>query len=233
MQILGPLLVIALIAVAVFIVTAARRQRAKLRRLFRRTARTLDLHYLERDDGTAEAMATPFDRAGFACFASPSLGRVVPENVVHGAVPEGHACLFTHYTRRTEGDARQWTVAIVEVRGKKKAHGLITLRNKTVVHVAEVGGMAEVDVSADPDFALFFEVRAEKKAEARACLDDPFRKEILDTTARLHFPVDLEIADGHIALYAAERNFTPERVRDLSELLFAARHLSGILARNG
>lgn len=230
MQIIGPLLVVGLILLVVAIVVAARRQRGGTRGYFEEAARTAGLGYLAEDDGRAEAMARDFDPAQFARFASSSLGRLPPENVVHGRVAEGAACLFSHRTRDIAGQARQWFVAIVETEADANAGGLIVCANRAVRRVAEVGGLPDVDLSGDPAFDKAFQVRASDPAAARIRLTDTVRRAVAGAAAALDFPIDVQIASGRVAVYAAERNYDPAGARELVSLLDAARQIARALA---
>lgn len=226
MQVIGPLLVVALIGLVVTIAMAARRQRGDLQGLFREAAQQTGLTYLEEDDGSAEALAQGFDPSRFSRFTSSSLGRVRPQSLVHGAVREGKACLFSHATRRVEGEARQWFVAIVEADGGPAGGGLIECASREVRRVKEIGGRREVDFSDDPAFHEAFRTTAEDEAAARHRLDAKGRCAIMAAVAPLTFPVDLQIAGPRVALYAAARNYHPESAQDLAALLKAARQLA-------
>lgn len=229
MQIIGPLLVVALIGLVVVIVGTARRQRAGLQGQFREVAQQTGLDYLSEDDGTAEALAQGFDPSRFARFTSPSLGRLRPRNVVHGQVSEGKACLFSHATRRTEGDARQWIIAIVEAEAGPSGGGFIECASHEVRRVKEIGGRPAVDFADDPAFDRAFRITAEVPAAARHRLHAMGRRAILAAVAPLTFPVDLQIIGGRVALYPAARNYDPENAQDLARLLAAAQEIAAAL----
>ncbi len=229
MQIIGPLLVVALIGLVVVIVMTARRQRGDLQGLFREAAELTGLSFLEEDDGTAQTLAQGFDPSRFSRFTSPSLGQLRPQNVVHGAVREGKACLFSHATRRTEGEARQWFVAIVEAEDGPADGVLIESVSRAVRRVKEIGGRPEVDFSDDPAFHEAFRTTADDAAAARRRLGAKGRRAILAAVAPLTFPVDLQVAGSRVALYAAARNYHPEGAQDLAALLKAARQVAAAL----
>lgn len=229
MHIIGPLLVAALVGLVVLIVVAGRRQRAAVQDLFSEAARSMELTYLAQDDGTAQSLAQGFDPDEFARFASPSLGAVPPTNVVHGKVSEGYGCLFSHYTRRTEGDARQWFVAIVDTGRPQRDQRLIRCRSRKLRRVKEIGGMAEVVFPGDPDFSAAFLTQAADETWARVRLDADTRRAILDAVSSLDIPVDIQIAGNRIAIYPARRNYDPEKSQDLADLLTATRKAAAAL----
>lgn len=226
MQIIGPLLVILLIGLVVLVIAAARRQRADLSGQFAAAARSAGLAWLAPDDGTAQSLAAGFDPDEFARFRAPSGGAAVPGNVVHGAVPEGYACLFSHATRRDSGDARHWFVAIVEAPETLYRGGLIKCRSRAVRRAGEVGGMAELEMPADPGFAAAFVVQAEDVAAARAFLDDRVRRTLMAAAAGLDCAVDIQIAGARVAVYPAARNYSPASGEDLAGLIAAARRVA-------
>jgi hypothetical protein len=230
MHIIGPLLVVALIGLVILIVVSARRQRAAGRGHFVEAARAANLAYLEEDDGTAESLAQGFDPDEFARFSSPSLGPVRPQNVVHGSVAEGQACLFSHSTRHSEGDAREWFLAIVDTAITLNSRGLVKCRSRDLRRVTEIGGLPEVEIPDDPDFNVAFRTQAEDVGSARQCLVDRARREILDALLPLGYPLDLQIVGSCVALYPADRNYSPESAQDLNDLLIAARRVAGALA---
>jgi hypothetical protein len=47
-------------------------------------------------------------------FSSPSLGEVIPRNVVLGRTKVGRCCLFENYTRIYEGYAMIWFACVVK-----------------------------------------------------------------------------------------------------------------------
>ena len=231
MEVIAPLLLAAMVGLVILVVLTARRQRAADRKYFVEAARTANLVYLQEDDGTAEALAQGFDQDEFARFSSPSRGRIPPENVVHGKVVEGEACLFQHSTHRTEGDARQWFVAIVANGVTLNSGGLIKCRSHQIRRVKEIGAMPEVEMWDDPDFSAAFGTQAEDPASARRCLTGQIRRMILDILLPLGFPVDLQIITNQVAVYPAERNYDPAGAQNLVDLLAAARKVAGALAK--
>jgi hypothetical protein len=91
------------------IIHTARKQRKAKARVFRDFADKNGLRYQEEDDGKAQGFAQNFD--GIGRFSSPSLGKVIPKDVVDGILNGSEAILFRHSIRFSEGWAREWFVA--------------------------------------------------------------------------------------------------------------------------
>ena len=70
---------------------------------FKKLAEHKGWKYLKEDDGTALHVSNGFE--GIGVFSSPSLGKMIPRNVVHGRMKVGNCCLFEHHTRTYEGYA--------------------------------------------------------------------------------------------------------------------------------
>ncbi|MEJ2364906.1 MAG: hypothetical protein P8017_09555, partial [Deltaproteobacteria bacterium] len=101
-----------LLFVGIFVyafVRTGRKQRKAKSAVFRDFADKNGFRYQAEDDGKAQNFAQDFD--GIGRFNSPSLGRVIPKDVVHGVVSGLEAILFRHMTRFSEGWAREWFVA--------------------------------------------------------------------------------------------------------------------------
>jgi hypothetical protein len=91
------------------IIHTARKQRKAKSRVFRDFAEKNRLRYLEEDDGMVQEFAQDFD--GIGQFNSPSLGKVLPKDVVNGTMNGFEIILFRHSIRFSEGWARVWFVA--------------------------------------------------------------------------------------------------------------------------
>ncbi len=104
---LGLLLFIGFFAYAV--IHTARKQRKAKAGVFRDFANKTGLRYQKEDDGKAQGFAREFD--GIGRFSSPSLGKVIPKDVVDGIMNESETILFRHSIRFSEGWAREWFVA--------------------------------------------------------------------------------------------------------------------------
>jgi hypothetical protein len=104
---LGSLLFVGLFVYA-FIHTSRMQRKAKAG-VFRDFANKHELRYREEDDGEAQEFARGFD--GIGRFSSPSLGKVIPKDVVDGTMNGSEVILFRHSIRFSEDYAREWFVA--------------------------------------------------------------------------------------------------------------------------
>jgi hypothetical protein len=91
------------------IIHTARKQRKAKASVFKDFADNNGLLYQKEDDGKAQGFAQDFN--GIGRFSSPSLGKVIPKDVVAGILNGSEAILFRHSTRFSEGWAREWFVA--------------------------------------------------------------------------------------------------------------------------
>jgi hypothetical protein len=96
---IGVLLFIALFIYA--IIKEGRKQKREQSFFFKKLAERKGWKYIKEDDGTAQHVAHDFE--GIGVFSSPSLGKIIPRNVVLGRTEVGRCCLFEHYTRIYEG----------------------------------------------------------------------------------------------------------------------------------
>ncbi|MGD2217204.1 MAG: ankyrin repeat domain-containing protein, partial [Gemmatimonadales bacterium] len=103
---IGLLLFIAFFVYA--IVHSARKQREAKAGLFRDFASRHALRYQEEDDGKVLEFARDFD--GIGRFRSPSLGKVIPKDVVHGKIEGKQVVLFRHSIHFSDSWAREWFV---------------------------------------------------------------------------------------------------------------------------
>ena len=104
---LGLLLFIGFFAFA--IIHTARKQRKAKAEVYRDFAESNGVHYREQDDGRAQEFARNFD--GIGQFRSPSLGKLIPKDVVYGTIDGAEIILFRHAIRLSEDFAREWFVA--------------------------------------------------------------------------------------------------------------------------
>jgi hypothetical protein len=96
--------VLSFIALFIYaLVKEGRKQKRERNVFFKKLADRRGWKYLKEDDGTAQRVAHDFE--GISVFSSPSLGKIMPCNVVLGRIKVGRCCLFEHYTRIYEGYA--------------------------------------------------------------------------------------------------------------------------------
>lgn len=213
-DVLAPLGLLALVGLVVVIALTARKQKREQAGVFADLAASKGWRLLDRDDGTARRLSDGFDR--FARFHSPSIGERLPAPVVLGSVEEGRVCLFLHATRDHPGDARQWTVCLVEA--AKHLGPDLEIRPRSVRRVKRVG-VAPVVPFDDPRFEESFEVRCADAAAARACLDSSTRELLIAAAGNVAHAVALQIRDRRLAVYLAARNDVAESPDELRELV--------------
>jgi len=209
---LGLLLFIGLFAYAM--IRAGRKQRTAKVRIFRDFADKNGLHYLEEDDGKAQGFAQGFD--GIGRFSSPSLGKVIPKDVVNGILNGSESILFRHSIRFSEGWAREWFVAgvtsaetiaercAVQFYKGRVDKSTMYLRDP-VVKEQEVGPFNLV-------------VRATGPSSAGKIMDEGVLKQLADLARNLSFRPEIQVRGKRIVAYLADRNATVEDEETLMSL---------------
>ena len=221
---LGLLVFIALFAFA--IIHTARKQRKSKARVFKDFAERHGLSYLEEDDGSAQAFAEGFD--GIGRFSSPSLGKVIPKDVVHGEMNGVKVILFRHSIRYSEGWAREWFVAGVAGAAsslercaiqflKAKAHPISMHLQDSIVkeHKAAPFNLA---------------LRAASQAHAVKVIDANVLNRISGLAGELPFRPEIQVRGNRVAAYPADRNETIDGVETLERLLAFTRSAAKIAA---
>ncbi len=208
----GLLLFIILFAFA--IIHTARKQRKAKSSVFRDFARKNGLRYLEEDDGKAQEFAQEFD--GIGQFSSPSLGKVVPKDVVEGTSNGSEIVLFRHSIRFSEGWAREWFVAgvtsaeIIAERCavqfcKGKSHKRTMYLRDAAVKEQTIGIYNLV-------------VRAAGSSAAGKLLDEGVLRKLADFAGNLPFRPEIQVRGKRIVAYPADRNATVDDVETLEKL---------------
>lgn len=214
-DVLAPLGLVLLAVLVAAVVVSARRQRSATRELFRRFAEETDRRYLPTDDGTAQSLGDGFE--GFGSFSSPSLGPRPPAPVVVGRTRSGIVCHFTHGVRRTQGDARQWTVCVIAA-GESLSPQPMVVRPREIPDVSRVGADPVVTWPDDVAFDGAFEVRSADPEAARRYLRPDVRDVLVGGAGDMPFPVEVQIRDRRVAVAPAERNADVDTVGDLGAL---------------
>ena len=196
------------------IVHTGRKQRKAKARVFRDFADKNGLRYQEEDDGKAQSFAKDFD--GIGRFSSPSLGQVIPKDVVHGIMNGSEAILFRHRIRFSEGWARQWFVA-----GVTSAE---TIAERCAVQFCKGRADKSTMYLQDPvvkerkvgPFNLV--VRAAGPSYAGKIVDDGVLKQLAVLAGNLSFRPEIQIRGKRIVAYLADRNATVDEVETLGNL---------------
>ena len=190
---LGLLLFIGIFIYA--IIHTARKQRKAKASVFRYFAEKNGLRYQEEDDGRAQRFAQDFD--GIGRFSSPSLGKVIPKDVVAGILNGSDAILFRHSIRFSEGWAREWFVAGI--------NSTETIAERCAVQFCKVGFFNLV-------------VRATDLSSAGKIADEGVLNQLADLAGNLSFRPEIQVRGKRIVAYLADRNATVDDVETLENL---------------
>jgi hypothetical protein len=209
---LGLLLFIVLFVYA--IIHTTQKQRKAMARVFRDFADKNGLRYQEEDDGKAQAFAQDFD--GIGRFSSPSLGKIIPKDVVYGTMNGLEVILFRHSIRFSEGWAREWFVSgvisaetIAERCAVQFCKGKLdksTMYLKDPVLIEHKAGL----------FNLV--VRAAGPSYAGKIVDDGVFKQLSGLAGDLSFRPEIQVRGKRIVAYLADRNATVDEVETLGNL---------------
>ncbi|MGD2129216.1 MAG: hypothetical protein PVJ33_13650 [Lysobacterales bacterium] len=213
----GLLLFIGLFVYAVM--STARKQRKTKADVFRNFAKSNDLEYQEEDDGKAQRFAKDFD--GIGQYESPSLGKIIPNDVVEGRLNGTEAILFRHRVRYSEGWAREWFVAgitneqnIAERCAVQFCRGSA---DKDTIYLQDPV-VKELDI---PPFLMV--VRASEISAAGKTLDEGVLKQLADLAEDLSFRPEIQIRENRLVAYPADRNMTVEDAETIENLFEFAR----------
>lgn len=221
-----PYLVIAFIVLfAGALIYEARRQRSTQQRTYRRYAHSKGRRFCESDDGTAQQMADGLEAVGI--FHSPSLGPVLPKNVISGHVPEGNICLFTHSLRRQAGENHPFHVCIVKT-DRSIEHGVVvrfTQGKTSRQNPFYRGSLIPVPNGLESRLIVY--------ARNGGFPKELHSKEILLSLLReaesLPWRLDLQAVGHRVAVYTTERNMKPIDPEGLERLEAFTRSAAGRL----
>ena len=196
------------------IIHTARKQRKAKASIFKDFSDKNGLRYQEEDDGKARQFAQDFD--GIGRFSTPSLGKVIPKDVVSGILNGSEAILFRHSTRFSEGWAREWFVAGVisaeTIAGrcaiqfcKAKADKATMYLQDPVVKEEKIGSFTLV-------------IRATSASSTGKILDEGVLNQLADLAGSLSFRPEIQVRGKRIVAYLADRNATVDDVGTLENL---------------
>lgn len=217
---LGLLLFIVLFAFA--LVHTARQQKKAKSAVFRAFADSHGLHYQALDKGSAQQFATGFD--GIGRFSSPSLGNVIPKDVVSGRFDGKELLLFRHSIRFAEGWAREWFVAGVKHSVPLANHCTIQFCRKTSDIQTMYLSPPVIKQQRLGEFLMV--VRADEQASA-SFLDDAMLAQLAQHAASMNFRPEVQIRGDRVAVYPADREITLDSTV-LAQLAGFACYLSGL-----
>jgi len=206
------------------IIYTGRNQRKAKASVFRDFADKNGLRYKEEDDGKAQVFAQDFD--GIGRFSSPSLGQVIPKDVVHGIMNGTEAILFRHSIRFSEGWAREWFVAGI-TSGE-------TIAERCAVQFCKGRADKNTMYLQDPvvkeqqvgRFNLV--VRAAGPSAAGKIVDEGSLKQLGDFARNLSFRPEIQVRGKRIVVYLADRNATVDDVETLEDLFRFTKNAASI-----
>jgi len=224
-DLLIPIGLLAFIIVFVYaMIHTARKQRKSKQEIFKDFANKNGLRYLAEDDGTAQAFAQDFD--GIGKFHSPSLGTIIPKDVVNGVLNDMPVILFRHRTRFMEGYTMEWFVAgltaaesiangcSIQFCKKKSSKDTMYLQHDVVKEL--------------PIGSFYMVVRADSPSDAGHFMDDPALNQLAELAENLSFRPEIQIRGQRVTAYLADRNATIETVEALEELIRFNQNVSSL-----
>ncbi len=208
------------------IIHTGRKQRKAKSRVFRDFANKNGLRYQEVDSGKAQSFARSFD--GIGRFSSPSLGKVIPKDVVYGIMNGSEAIFFRHSIRFSEGWSREWFVSGMTITE--------TMANRCSVQFCK--GKADKNTMYLPDPVVkeqkigpfYLVVRAPSPSDAGKIIDDSVLKQLSGLAVNLSFRPEIQVRGKHIVAYLADRNATVDDVDTLENLFKFTKSAASILA---
>jgi hypothetical protein len=223
-----PLGMLAFIVLAGFaMVHAGRKQRRMKQQAYKAFAAGKGFRYLEEDDGTVQDFARDFD--GVGRFKSPSLGPVIPKDVVLGTLRGMQAVAFRHAIRYGEGWAREWFVAGVSAPdpiAERCSVQFCTRRTeKSTMHLHEPVFKTQKVGSFD------MVVRSASKSCAGNMADDGVLRGLAELAGGLSFRPEIQVRANRLIVYPADRNAELDDVPRLNELFEFAGNVAEIGAR--
>jgi len=215
-DVLIPLGLITFLGLFVYaLISTARKQRKTKTAAFSDLARGRGLRYEAADDGKAQQFAQ--DLEGLGQFKSPSLGDLIPTDVVSGVLGGMPVVLFRHTTRYYEGYSREWFVVGVSA-GTSIAErcSVQFFKSRVATDSMYLKDPVVKEKKAGPFHLL---VRAPGQASAGKMLDDDVLLRLSSLAGDLPFVPEIQVRANRVAVYLAERNATVESARDLQKLL--------------
>ena len=223
---IGVLSFIALFIYAV--VKEARKQKRERNVFFKKLADSRAWQYIKEDDGTIQRIVHDFE--GIGVFSSPSLGKIIPCNVVIGRMKAGRCCLFEHYTRIYEGYAMKCFVCVVEAQNDLGGSFVVQSRGKT-------GSITDnfytgQKLSIEDDWAKGFTFYCDGKAPKKKIIPMGTLQKLSQEMANLPWRVDMQVRKDRLAVYPSSRNFQLKSVQDLERLIEFSRVAVNCLTKN-
>jgi hypothetical protein len=208
--------VLSFIALFIYaIVKEARKQKKQHSFFFKKLAERKGWKYIREDNDTIQRFAHDFE--GIGVFSSPSLGKMIPLNVVLGRTKVGGCCLFEHSTRIYEGYAMKWFVCLVEAPNALRGSYVVQSKGKagTITDNFYMGQK----ISIEDDWAKGFTLYCNDQAPEKEMLPKGTLQKLFREMANLPWRVDIQVRKGRLAVYPSSRNFQLNTVKDLEQLI--------------
>jgi hypothetical protein len=210
---IGALLFIILLIYA--IVKEGRKQQKGTRVFFKKLAARKGWKYLTEDDGTAQHIAKDFE--GIGVFSSPSLGTMIPRNVVLGRMKVGRCCLFEHYTRIYEGYAIKWFACVVETQNDLGGSFVVQSLGKAATITDNFYTGKKISIT--DDWAKGYRLYCNDKSPNKEMLPTGTLQKLFQEVANLPWRIDMQARKDRLAVYPSSRNFQLKSVQDLERLV--------------
>ena len=215
-DILIPIGVLSFIALFIYaIVREGRKQKKRQNVFFKKLADHRGWKYLKEDDGTAQHVARGFE--GIGVFSSPSLGKIIPRNVVLGRTNAGRCCLFEHYTRIYEGYAMKWFACVVET--QRDLGGSFVVQSRVKAGAITDNFYTGQKIPIEDDWARGFRLYSNDKAPIKEILPMGTLQNLFQEMAKLPWRIDVQVIKDRLVVYPSSRNFQLNSVQDLEQLI--------------
>ena len=209
----GVLLFIALFIYA--FVKEGRKQKRVQNVFFKKLADRRGWKYIIEDDGTAQRLAYDFE--GIGVFSSPSLGKMIPRNVVFGRTKVGRCCLFEHDTRIYEGYAMKWLACVVKAQNNLGGSFVVQSRGKagTITDNFYTGQK----ILIKDDWAKGYRLYCNDKIPKNEIFPMGTLQKLFQEITNLPWRIDIQVRKDRLAVYPSSRNFQLKSVQELERLI--------------
>lgn len=206
------------------IIHTARKQRKAKASVFKDFAKKNGLRYKDEDDGKAQGFAQNFD--GIGRFSSPSLGKVIPKDVVDGILKGSEAIFFRHSIRFSEGCAREWFVAgVTSTEPIAERCAVLFFKGRPDKNTMYLQDPVVKEQKVGP-FNLV--VRAAGPSSAGKIMEEGVLNQLADGAGKLSFRPEIQVRGKRIMAYLADRNATVDEVETLEALFEFARSAANV-----
>jgi hypothetical protein len=215
-DILIPVGVLLFIALFIYAIIKEGRKQKRVQEVFlKKLADRRGWKYLKEDDGTAQRLAHDFE--GIGVFSSPSLGKMIPRNVVLGRTKVGRCCLFDHYTRIYEGYAMKWFACVVEA--QNDLGGCFVVQSKGKGGTITDNFYTGQKIPIEDDCAKGYRLYCNDKAPKKEILPMGTLQKLFQEMANLPWRIDVQVRKDRLVVYPSSRNFQLKSVQDLERLI--------------